>query len=371
MHALRRAAALCTGLALGLAIGAGPAAADPAAGTTVNGTDIVGVSPFGLQFVCDQFSTDYDANLAPTHTLPPYDYCWDSTNPSTGLPGGTITTKHDTNCVITRPNGAGADLAALETGAKLTSGTSYCIDIAFSDRPLKAGGDPTGLTQREFGQDLTTYATITGGNGVANLTDTQLKAIYSCNANLLNSGYPAAPVTWTEVGGTSTDPIVPILPMNGSGIRGQWLADIALTTPGSCVVNGTSPVDGSTIEDNEGTNSVFTSSFANVKDDLVPFSGGDYVCYVYTAKCPPLQGNLHLNSIDGKAPLTTGHTINYTVFSPTYLHGLYAVVRTAATSNGIPAYLQTFVYTWLCGTTAAADITNYGFRPLCAAPTGV
>lgn len=121
--------------------------------------------------------------------------------------------------------------------------------------------DGTGIASVLFAKDLITYSIYNGGNGVTNLTDAQLTAIFSCNARLLNSTYPVAPVTWNEVGaaGTDTDAIIPVLPQASSGTRQQWLADIAVTTPGTCVVNGAN-ASGAAIEENEGTNAEFTAT---------------------------------------------------------------------------------------------------------------
>ena len=53
------------------------------------------------------------------------------------------------------------------------------------------------------------------------LSAQQLKSIYTCTAT-----------TWTSVGGTSADTIIPIIPQLGSGTRSTFLADIGLTTAG-------------------------------------------------------------------------------------------------------------------------------------------
>ena len=53
------------------------------------------------------------------------------------------------------------------------------------------------------------------------LSAQQLKAIYSCTDT-----------TWTSVGGTSGNTIIPIIPQVGSGTRTTFLADIGLTDAG-------------------------------------------------------------------------------------------------------------------------------------------
>jgi ABC-type phosphate transport system substrate-binding protein len=83
------------------------------------------------------------------------------------------------------------------------------------------------------------------------LSAAQLKAIYSCTDT-----------TWTSVGGSSTDTIIPIIPQLGSGTRTTFLADIGLTSVGSCVVTG---------EENDPTAIAAQSSPA---DAIEPMSGG-------------------------------------------------------------------------------------------------
>jgi hypothetical protein len=204
----------------------------------------------------------------------------------------------------------------------------------------------------------------------------------------------AAPVTWNEVGGTSTDKINPVLPQASSGTRTQWLSDIGVTTLGSCVVNGT--FNGNAIEENEGTNAVYTAAGnpTAYKDDLAIFSAGNYVGQAFTHASTDNVGTLQLEDIDSKAPLTSTDTINVTgltAFPAVYIRGLYQVVLNAGTAAepkvptspvsltaflGSTTYSSTGVATytagWICGTTAATDIKHFGFATAsnCGALTG-
>jgi ABC-type phosphate transport system substrate-binding protein len=359
-----------------LVAGAGSALADPSVSPAV--TSQVAVGSDTTEFLGDQFSTDYNA----TTPAAPF-YSWDAVNPTTGLPGDTIKTKNDANCSMTRPNGSGAGIAQLEKKIKTSNGLDYCVDMARSSRNIKAS-DGTGITSVLFAKDLITWAANSGGNAVTNLTSTDLTAIYECNASLISSADSGA-VTWKEVGGTSTDPIIPVLPQSSSGTRAQWLTDIGVTTPGSCVVNGT--YNGASIEENEGTNAVYTSTGnpTGYKDVLGIFSGGDYVCQVDTKKCPAQEGTLVLKEIDGKSPLTSSNTINVSglsAFGATYIRGLYFVTLNAGTAAApkvptTPVDLTKFLGQgntsgWVCGATAKTDITNFGFvQPSnCGALTG-
>lgn len=371
MRALR--SVVLAGVAVAaLAVGTGAALADPSSTPPVS--SIVAVGSDTIQYLADQWSTDYNAT-SPTSKF----YSWDAVNPSTGLPADTIETKNDTNCSITRPNGSGAGVAQLELKKQTTGNADYCVDLARMSRNIKTS-DGTGIASVLFAKDLITYSIYNGGNGVTNLTDAQLTAIFSCNAQLLSSSNPNAPVTWKEVGGTSTDAIIPVLPQASSGTRQQWLADIAVTTPGTCVVNGANS-SGAAIEENEGTNAEFTSTGnpTGYKDVLFPFSGGSFVCQVYTGKCPNTTGSLVLENIDSKAPLTAAHVINVsglTAFPSTYIRSLFLTSLNAGTAAApavptSPINLRAFLGNgdksgWICGangtsTTAATDIANYGF----------
>ena len=375
MRALRTVITMSVAAAT-LAAGAGAALADPSSSPAV--TSIVAVGSDTTQFLSDQISTDYNATT-PTNPF----YSWDAVNPSTGLPGDTISTKNDANCSLTRPNGSGAGIAQLQNKLKATNGTDYCVDIARASRNIQSS-DGTGLTSVLFAKDLITYATNSGGNGVTNLTDTDLTAIFSCNASLISSSYSGA-VKWNEVGGTSTDAIIPVLPQSSSGTRSQWLSDIGVTTPGSCVVNGT--YGGNAIEENEGNNAVFTATGnpTGYKDVLGIFSGGSYVSQVYTLHSPDTHGTLLLQDIDSKAPLTSTHTINtagLSAFPATYIRGLYYVTLNAGTASAPKVPTSPIDLTkllgqgntsgWICGTAAATDIKNFGFATAsnCGALTG-
>ena len=370
MRALR--SVILAGVAVAtLAASTSVALADPSSTPAV--TAIVATGSDTIQFLADQWSTDYNAT-SPTNPF----YSWDAVNPSTGATGDTIETKNDSNCSIARPNGSGAGIAQLEAKLQNTAKTEYCVDLARASRNIKST-DGTGITSVVFAKDLITYSIYNGGNGVTNLTDTELTAIYTCNASLISSSYSGA-VKWSEVGGTSTDAIVPVLPQASSGTRQQWLSDIGVTTLGSCVVNGANS-SGGVIEENEGPNAEFTSAGnpTGYKDVLFPFSAGSYVCQVDTGKCPNATGSLKLEDIDGKAPLTSANVINVSglsAFPAAYIRSLFLVSLNAGTASApsiptSPINLRAFLGNgdksgWICGengtsTTAATDIANYGF----------
>jgi ABC-type phosphate transport system substrate-binding protein len=83
------------------------------------------------------------------------------------------------------------------------------------------------------------------------LSSQQLNLIYSCTDT-----------TWTSVGGTSTDTIIPIIPQVGSGTRSSFLSAIGNPTLGSCVKVG---------EENDPT---AIGAQATPADAIEPMSGG-------------------------------------------------------------------------------------------------
>jgi ABC-type phosphate transport system substrate-binding protein len=155
---------------------------------------------------------------------------------------------------VQRPNGSGA-------GAKaIANDPSHFITFARASAcegpTCTSGGNPapgplsSAFDSIQVGTDPLAMLAAKTTNAVP-LSAQQLKAIYSCTDT-----------TWTSVGGTSGDTIIPIIPQIGSGTRTTFLADIGLTTVGSCVVTG---------EENDPTAIAAQSSPA---DAIEPMSGG-------------------------------------------------------------------------------------------------
>lgn len=151
---------------------------------------------------------------------------------------------------IQRPNGSGA-------GAKaLAADTSHFITFARASAcegptctptagPLSASFDSI-----EVGTDPLAMLTASSTHAVP-LSQQQLNLIYACTDT-----------TWTQVGGTSTDTIIPVIPQVGSGTRSTFLADIGNPTLGSCVKTG---------EENDPT---AIAAQSNPADAIEPMSGG-------------------------------------------------------------------------------------------------
>jgi ABC-type phosphate transport system substrate-binding protein len=362
-------------------ISAGPALADPPKGTVPADTDIVGVGSNTSEFLLDQLSVDYNKTVS---SSAPHLWSFDATNPYNGDIGDNIITKK--NCkAIPRPDGSSAGITTLDSNLKVAS-KDYCVDYARSSRERTSSDPPEGkggILFVRLATDAVSYASVTGHtNAPKNLTTADLTAIYSCTDT-----------TWKQVGGTSTATIHPLLPQPGSGTVSFFLAAIGVTTPGSCVDQP------ATLEENEGTNSIYKS--ANAANEIVPFSVGKWVAQAYhsakcnDAECTPVSdkicdagsggtnafgcdvnGVLGVNSINGTAP-TVGSGDSTTInpsFSSAFIRPLFDVVRySTSTPDNIPAYLEPFfasataaVKGYVC-TDPGSAIQDYGFltTPLC------
>ena len=141
---------------------------------------------------------------------------------------------------VQRINGSGAGINALLAD---TAPADPTINFArMSSNPTAAQGATAvtngwqGLQQFILGtehlREAASNATA-GTNSPAGLSAQQLVAIYQCTAT-----------AWNQVGGTSTDKIIPIIPQSGSGTRTTFLNDLQAAnnnvaiTLGSCVVTG-------------------------------------------------------------------------------------------------------------------------------------
>jgi len=314
-------------------LASGPALADPPAGTTPAATAIVGVGSDTIEAVFNQYSADY--------TGTPKLYSWDATGTSP------ITTKTGATS-ITRPNGSSAGITALN------GTTDTTIDFARSSRGL-ASTDPANDYFIPFAKDAVSWAADATGDAPANLTTADLKAIYgTCTIT-----------KWSQItdipGYTgSTNTIQAYLPQTSSGTRSFFLGAIGVTTPGACV-------ETTTVEENEGSNTLLQTA-----DALVPYSVAHYIGQVYGGhgSGTDVQGPLTVRSIDGIAPInTTTDVINASFATSAYGRNVYDVVRGTDWNAGnahATALKALFSNTgWLCtNATAKADTASYGFLAL-------
>jgi ABC-type phosphate transport system substrate-binding protein len=327
--------------------------------------DIVGVGSNTTQFVVDQASLDYNNTVTVKQHLAGkgYLYSFDAVG------SAKITTKAGcggTKAII-RPNGSSGGITALTANVLDGKTKHFCIDFARSSRG-RSTTDPHlgkgGIAFVPFARDAVTYSTRTakagGTDAPANLTTAQLTGIYECTIT-----------NWSAVGGKNAT-IKAFLPQTNSGTRSFFLKTINVTTPGSCVSDG-SGATGS-IEENEGTNKLLNDAAA-----IFPFSVGSYVEQAFhSAKCGvkpnKLQnkfgcdavGVLGLDSINKIAPLAFNKISAKFVASP-FGRKLYNVVRFNTATQPIPSALLPIFGPkgYLCtNKVAAKDIANYGFLPV-------
>ncbi|MGF1430143.1 substrate-binding domain-containing protein [Kitasatospora sp. LaBMicrA B282] len=321
-------------------IAAGQATADPS--VTPAAQDIVGTGSDTIQAVLNQFSTDYNASLtAAGDTTSPRLYSWDAT------PSGNITPKTGASS-IARPNGSGAGISALNNNTNTT------VDFARASRGPQST-DPSTDDFVAFAKDGVSWAGNTNGNAPANLTTADLYGIYTCSITNWNqitdvSGYTGPNAT-----------IDAYIPQLNSGTRAFFLQAIGggtTVTPGSCV-------ESYTPEENEGTDSVFSDV-----NSVFPYSAAHYIGQTVGGHTTSTDapGNLTLRSVDGVNPIAS-NALNPTFTASNYGRTVYNVVRDAEfNGTGTQATaLQNIFGTngWICtSSTAAADISSYGFQAL-------
>src|SRR5262249_51884753 len=214
--------------------------------------------------------------------------------------GASPITPKDGCAPITRPAGSGAGIAALGANATTADGAHYCIDIARSSR-VPAAGDPTGLSWRALATDAVSWAAVDDGNAPATLTAAQLYHIFRCDEGWTHWNDP-------EIGRTSTDAIVPVLPPASSGTRSFFLSALNASqglpgalVPGPCV-DPTQP------QENEGTDPLFSPANPAAADIVFPYSAAVYAAQAFNGRGTGDQGTLTARQIDGTDPVVAAGT---------------------------------------------------------------
>lgn len=346
------AAALIAGMAT-------PAFADPAVKPPAV-TDIAGVGSDTTQGVFQQLQTDYNVGKSSGRLA-----SWDAFVPSTQADATNIVEK--AGCpTVTRPAGSGAGIADLKTGNRPSgSTTAYCVDFARSSRAPGTADSGYGFVR--LAQDAVTWSkTVRSGvpsNAPTSLSNTELRAIYTCNAGLVG-GTANQPVRWNQVGGTSSDLVAPVLPQASSGTRSFFLGAIGVTTVGSCV-SSTTP------EENQGLAPSTLFAGSNSKNLIFPYSAAVYLAQSQNGKGTGNQGNQVLGSAENTSGTvispTTGTAGALTINPALSTVGLTRFVYNVVRGTTIPTYLSSLLGTsgYLCtNTTAQNDIKAYGFRSI-------
>jgi ABC-type phosphate transport system substrate-binding protein len=238
-----------------------------------------GYNTAGNKYKIVNFDATPDANArlaygslgtgVPDSESPPKLTCAPGTGATAGTGNGN-TTHVDTPCILNptivlragvapvlRPNGSGDGAAAAATDTHHY--ISYTRASSTQGATLNAGSQGP-FDSITIGTDKLAMIVDNTTNAVP-LSTTQLAAIYNCTST-----------KWSQVGGSSTDTIIPLVPQAGSGTRKSFLADIGVTTPGTCV---------ETVEENDPTaieNATHQSTNTDTSDPslnaIEPMSGG-------------------------------------------------------------------------------------------------
>ncbi|MBO0882556.1 MAG: hypothetical protein J2P17_19935, partial [Mycobacterium sp.] len=195
-------------------------------------------------------------------------------------------------------------------------------------------------------------------------------------ASILGGGQ-SGPVTWKELGGTSTHKVIPVIPLSTSAVGKFFLQEIGVSTLGTCVKG-----QDNSVQQNEGTNPIFQDT-TTAPDIVFPYSVADYIAESQNGHNPGTQGSLVMRKVNGIAPTVVNAQKKKVINTNfPYLHEVYNVVRNAAanpaTAQVVPTYLTqifgngTAGKGWICSNaTARADIASYGFLPLPKTTCGV
>jgi ABC-type phosphate transport system substrate-binding protein len=203
-------AAATAALALGLAMGS--AQADPS--FVPDADDIVGTGSDTTQGVTQALAEGYNATSpTPARQMASFH--------ATG--GGTIVLRSGA-APINRPNGSSAGINTLLGN----SAASY----ARSSRSITAAeaASPNNLRQYPFAYDgLQMVGNASQTGSPANVTVSQLVSIYQCSTSADQ---------WSEIGGTSTATIHPIIPQENSGTRQFFLDQLTAANGGTPITLG-------------------------------------------------------------------------------------------------------------------------------------
>jgi hypothetical protein len=233
--------------------------------------DVVGVGSDTLQFILD-FGDDGDAvgdegfnGAGNSYKVVSVDATADSnaraaylnnSSDSSLLPLDPTVVLRAGSYPVERPNGSGAGISALL--ADTSNADPYIDFVRMSSAPTTTEeGDASsegfgGLQIVTLGNENLEIATALTTNAVP-LSAQQLVKIYSA--------------TWNQVGGTSTDAIIPAIPQAGSGTRSVFLGDLQTANGGTAITLGSCVV---TVEENDPTGITGNTDPADVID---PFSG--------------------------------------------------------------------------------------------------
>lgn len=274
---------LATGACLAaLTVTVGTAIADPT--SPAGPRELAGVGAETTQGVFNALSNEIRVT-PPTKTIASYD----------NAPPGQITTKGvpgpGNPCTITRPNqggsGTNALVASLEANGGAGDGCVQFARVVTNDSANRAGKN---LTYIPFARDVLTYAVRADSDIPRNLSEAELKAIYTCDPAL----------TFNPVTGTNPNGIQPLIGVFGAGNRTFFFNRLGITdsptlagSPGFQCLKDTD-TNGLPLLANDGT--LLTNS-----KQIVTYSAGPWLAQ-NNKVVPDKHGKSVLGSINGISP---------------------------------------------------------------------
>lgn len=221
---------------------------------------VVGVGSDTTQIVVHDLAEAYNANHA-TGKL--------SSFSADGSPTS-IFLRTTSSAAITRPNGSGPGKATL------FSPSNSEVDFARSSSTLSTDEANANLQQAAFAIDGLKMAVASTSNAPASLTPAQIVGIYTGTFT-----------KWTDVGGTSTETIHPLIPQSGSGTGKFFAAKLkeanggTTVTINNAVVSPAQEHDPSLIQGNPNAIAPFSTARAKSISSIKLLSGTSWKRAVY------------------------------------------------------------------------------------------
>jgi len=244
-----------------------------------------------------------------------------------------------------RPAGSGNGVNALIASIRGTgfNGTDITgqVDIARSSSSAGANANANGnLVYVPYGRDAITYVykPVAGHEAdLASLTTAQLAGLYNG--------------TITMIGSTTVNVMIP---QSGSGTRKTWLADLGVSTDGTCSL---AVCTSSTTPEND-------ASQLTVAGSIIPFATSNWIAQANGYQTTTITGGQLLGTIDGNAAATgtAGNLVPGTAFYGTsYGRDTFLVVEYARVNPADPKYDATLA--GLVGSSLTASLTSFGTLP--------
>lgn len=224
-----------------------------------------------------------------------------------------------------------------------------CIDVArvvTDDSHSNSARAGKNLTYIPMATDVLTYAMRTDSDVPANLTNADLKAIYTCDPTYV----------FDKVTGNNPDGFQPMLGSFGAGNRTQLFKVLGITNDSQTYTNPGQPGECITDKDAHGVGLLANDGrVLTNRKQLITYSVAPWLAQVFKA-APDIHGNSILGSINGISP----GILNDDSFAA---RTVYNVIRNSDVAGPGPIH-DMFVGTGSKVCQAKADIKRSGFGVL-------